>query len=86
MTGCPHCYNSLKYEYPQFGGNFEVIHHTQFLLDLISSGKIKVGDELLDVVTEGEFIEKGIPVKVIQIEGSRIIVVKDENKSNNPKI
>lgn len=50
------------------------------------SGKIKVGDELLDVVTEGEFIEKDTPVKVIQIEGSRIIVVRDENKSNNPKI
>ena len=30
VTGCPHCFNTLKNEYPQFGGNFEVIHHTEF--------------------------------------------------------
>ncbi|MEK7354384.1 MAG: (Fe-S)-binding protein [Chloroflexota bacterium] len=43
VTTCPHCFNTLKHEYPQFGGNYEVVHHTQFILDLISSGKIKVG-------------------------------------------
>lgn len=43
VTTCPHCFNTLKHEYPQFGGDYEVIHHTQFILDLISSGKIKVG-------------------------------------------
>ena len=35
LTTCPHCFNSLKHEYPQFGGNFEVIHHTQLIADLI---------------------------------------------------
>jgi Fe-S oxidoreductase len=34
VTTCPHCFNTLKNEYPQFGGEFEVIHHTQFLGDL----------------------------------------------------
>ncbi|MDO8567670.1 MAG: heterodisulfide reductase-related iron-sulfur binding cluster [Dehalococcoidales bacterium] len=43
VTSCPHCFNSLKHEYPQFGGNFEVIHHTQFIADLIRQGKIKPG-------------------------------------------
>ncbi len=43
VTTCPHCFNSLKNEYPQFGGNFEVIHHTQFITDLIGSGKLKLG-------------------------------------------
>jgi len=42
VTTCPHCYNTLKHEYPQFGGNFEVVHHTQFLLDLIRDGKLKI--------------------------------------------
>ncbi len=43
LTSCPHCFNTLKNEYPQFGGNFEVIHHTQLIADLIREGKIKVG-------------------------------------------
>lgn len=43
LTACPHCFNSLKHEYPQFGGNFEVIHHTQFIIDLIGDGKLKLG-------------------------------------------
>jgi Fe-S oxidoreductase len=44
LTTCPHCFNALKNEYPQFGGNFEVIHHTQFITDLITDGKLKLGD------------------------------------------
>jgi Fe-S oxidoreductase len=42
LTTCPHCFNSLKYEYPQFGGNFEVVHHTQFLAGLIKEGKLHI--------------------------------------------
>jgi Fe-S oxidoreductase/nitrate reductase gamma subunit len=44
VTACPHCFHSLKNEYPQFGGNFEVTHHTQFIDELISIGKIKLKD------------------------------------------
>ena len=40
VTHCPHCLNTLKNEYPQMGGEFEVVHHSQFILDLINSGKI----------------------------------------------
>jgi Fe-S oxidoreductase len=42
LTICPHCFNSLKNEYPQHGGNFEVLHHSQFLFDLIESGRIEL--------------------------------------------
>ena len=43
LTACPHCFNTLKNEYPQFGGNFEVVHHTQFIADLIRDGRLKLG-------------------------------------------
>ena len=42
VTACPHCFNTLKNEYPQFGGQFEVIHHTQFIADLIKENKLKI--------------------------------------------
>jgi heterodisulfide reductase subunit D len=42
VTACPHCFNTLKNEYPDLGGNYEVIHHTVFLQQLIDSGKIKI--------------------------------------------
>jgi Fe-S oxidoreductase/nitrate reductase gamma subunit len=43
LTTCPHCFNSLKNEYPQFGGNFEVVHHTQLIADLLRDGRLKPG-------------------------------------------
>jgi heterodisulfide reductase subunit D len=42
VTGCPHCFNTLKNEYPALGGNYEVIHHTQLVQELINEGKLKV--------------------------------------------
>ena len=39
LTGCPHCFNTLKNEYPQFGAQYDVVHHTTFLADLIRDGK-----------------------------------------------
>ena len=41
VTICPHCFNTMKNEYPQFGGNFEVLHYSQFVDQLIRDGKIK---------------------------------------------
>lgn len=40
VTACPHCFNTLKNEYPELGGNYEVIHHTVLLQQLINEGKI----------------------------------------------
>jgi heterodisulfide reductase subunit D len=42
VTTCPHCFNTLKNEYPSLGGNYEVIHHSTFLQSLIEEGKIKM--------------------------------------------
>jgi Fe-S oxidoreductase len=40
VTACPHCFNIFKNEYPELGGNYEVMHHSQFLQDLINQGKV----------------------------------------------
>ena len=40
VTACPHCFNTLKNEYPGLGGNYEVVHHTQFLKQLLDEGRI----------------------------------------------
>ena len=42
VTTCPHCFNTLKNEYPSLGGEYEVLHHTQFLKQLIENGRLSV--------------------------------------------
>ena len=44
VTGCPHCFNTLKNEYPELGGTYTVMHHTQFIQQLIADGRLKVAD------------------------------------------
>ncbi len=46
VTTCPHCFNTLKNEYPSLGGSYDVIHHTQLLDQLIKDGRIKVEKDL----------------------------------------
>ncbi len=48
VTQCPHCFNTLANEYPQLGGHYEVVHHSQFLEELISSGKLDVSTATLE--------------------------------------
>jgi heterodisulfide reductase subunit D len=42
VTACPHCFNTLKNEYPELGGSYEVIHHTQLINGLLKEGKLKI--------------------------------------------
>ncbi len=42
VTACPHCFNTLKNEYPQLGGNYEVVHHTELLKSLIDDGRLTI--------------------------------------------
>lgn len=42
VTACPHCFNILKNEYPELGGSYEVVHHTEYLKSLVDEGKIKL--------------------------------------------
>ena len=44
VTACPHCFNTLKNEYPELGGTYEVIHHATFIQQLIDEGKIKMSE------------------------------------------
>lgn len=46
VTHCPHCFNTLKNEYPTFGGKYEVIHHTQLIAQLIEQGKLKFKEKM----------------------------------------
>jgi len=48
ITQCPHCFNTLANEYPQLGGNYEVIHHSQLLEDLIESGRLDLRNATLE--------------------------------------
>ncbi len=48
ITSCPHCFNVLKNEYPQLGGDYEVVHHSQLLDDLVRSGKLSLAGASLE--------------------------------------
>ncbi len=84
---CPHCFNSLKHEFPDFGGKYEVVHHSQFLAKLVKEGRLKPSNEVNEVVTyhdacylgrynrvfdEPRNILKKIPgLKVVEMKNSR---------------
>ena len=51
IAACPHCLNTLKHDYPQMGGHYEVIHHTDFINQLIADGKIRVKKSLGGALT-----------------------------------
>ncbi|MFN4087154.1 MAG: (Fe-S)-binding protein [Spirosomataceae bacterium] len=45
VTACPHCFNTLKNEYPELGGTYEVIHHSTYLQQLIDEGRVRLADQ-----------------------------------------
>jgi Fe-S oxidoreductase len=51
LTGCPHCYNIIKNEYPQFGAAYPVVHHSEYLGELLTQGRLKVDRKLLGRLT-----------------------------------
>jgi len=51
ITACPHCLNTLKHEYPPMGGDYEVIHHAEFIDQLVKEGKIKLKQSLRGALT-----------------------------------
>ena len=51
VTACPHSYNTLKNEYPELGGEYEVLHHTQFIQQLVEQGKLDLSKASLDINT-----------------------------------
>jgi Fe-S oxidoreductase/nitrate reductase gamma subunit len=63
VTPCPHCHNTLKNEYPQFGGQYEVQHHSSLLAELIGDGRLKAG------VSDGEAITLHDPCYLARVNG-----------------
>lgn len=51
ITICPHCFNTIGNEYPQMGGNYEVVHHTELIAELISAGKLKFNGSANQTIT-----------------------------------
>ena len=51
ITSCPHCYNTIKNEYPLYGGDFKVVHYTELIADLVSQGTLKLTKELDSTIT-----------------------------------
>ncbi|HYP41624.1 MAG TPA: (Fe-S)-binding protein [Chloroflexia bacterium] len=51
ITACPHCFNTIKNEYPQFGGNYEVLHHSEFVDYLIKEGRITLANRVEQAIT-----------------------------------
>jgi Fe-S oxidoreductase len=51
VASCPHCFNTLRNEYPDYGGRFEVVHHSQLFADLIASGRIRPTNRVREIVT-----------------------------------
>jgi Fe-S oxidoreductase len=51
ITSCPHCYNTIRNEYPRLGGNYEVIHHSKLISDLVKTGNIRLENFLNKTIT-----------------------------------
>lgn len=51
VTMCPHCLHTLKNEYPAFGGHYEVVHHTQFIQELLASGRLQLNGAVQELIT-----------------------------------
>jgi Fe-S oxidoreductase/nitrate reductase gamma subunit len=87
ITQCPHCFNTLANEYSQFGGNYEVFHHSQFLMDLVRQGKLKPSGQVDGKVAfhdpcylgrhNGEY---DAPRRLLKAAGGRVVEMERNKK------
>ena len=89
VTACPHCYNTIKNEYPQFDGEFEVIHHTEFIADLLKQGKLSLTKGNAELVTYHDSCYLGryndiyeLPRKVLNNVAGVKLVEMEQNRRN----
>jgi Fe-S oxidoreductase len=87
LTACAHCFNTIRNEYPQFGGSYEVVHHTEFIAELVAQGRLKLERPIAstmtfhdpcylgrynDVYEPQRQVLKGLPMaQVVEMERSR---------------
>ncbi|HUP57550.1 MAG TPA: (Fe-S)-binding protein [Bdellovibrionota bacterium] len=89
VTACPHCFNTIKNEYKDFGGTYEVFHHSQFIAKMISDGKIKPSKGLDETVTFHDSCYLGRwnnvydqPRKVVEsLPSVRFVEMKDKRET-----
>ena len=89
VTHCPHCYNAIKNEYPQFGANFKVVHHTELIAELIRDGRIKLDSPIQRKITYHDPCYLGryndiyeAPREVIRsIKGAELVEMKYNRES-----
>ncbi|MDD5702202.1 MAG: (Fe-S)-binding protein, partial [Dehalococcoidales bacterium] len=79
VTGCPHCYNTLKNEYPQFGGDFEVVHHSDFILQLFQDNRLKISKGPRGTVTYHDPCYLGRYNEIFEIPRQLLRFVPDLN-------
>ncbi len=90
ITSCPHCFNTFRNEYPQYGGNYEVFHHSEYLAKLVEQGKLQPVDKLDQKITYHDPCYLGrhndvydAPRELVQISSKRGISEVAQSRNNS---
>lgn len=90
ITSCPHCFNTFRNEYPQYGGNYEVFHHSEYLAKLVEQGKLQPLDKLEQKITFHDPCYLGrhndvydAPRKLVQISSKRGLTEVAQSRNNS---
>ncbi len=89
VAACPHCFNTLKNEYPQFGAKYDVVHHTEFLLELFRQGRLKSNGTTIENLTFHDSCYLGrwngivdAPRQLLQmVNGGRPLIEMERNRT-----
>ncbi|HWQ36919.1 MAG TPA: heterodisulfide reductase-related iron-sulfur binding cluster [Blastocatellia bacterium] len=90
VTSCPHCFNTFRNEYPQFGGHYEVFHHSEFLAKLVSEGKLAPAAQAEQKVTFHDPCYLGrhngvydAPRELVQVTSKSALVEMERSRNNS---